>query len=80
MEVDTALSDSKTVSLTLMGSTQEQSELPEASSISLPLRVISLLFISFFILFMTNYPTGLACFLTSLYLNQFQLLRNVLTL
>lgn len=80
MEVDTALSDSKAVSLTLMESTQEESALPEASSIFLPLRVISLLLISFYVLVMTNYLTGLSCFLTPLYLNQFQRLRNVLTL
>lgn len=80
MKVDIALSDSKAVSLTLMESTQEESALPEASSIFLPLRVISLLLISFYVLVMTNYLTGLACFLTPLYLNQFQQLKNVLTL
>lgn len=67
MEVDTALSDSKAVSLTLMGSTQEESAFPEASSIFLPLRVISLLLISLSVLVVTDYPIGLACFLPPLF-------------
>lgn len=64
MEVNTALEDSKAVSLTLWEIHSEEAGLLYASSISLLLRVISFSLISFSTLVMTTYTSRPAYLLT----------------